>query len=95
MAEIEKTEKKEEKEEVKVEKKFCTKCGKELTGDEACSCEKDAKKEEVISVNKEAMKSYGKKFVDTIIGMFKNPKTTIEKEVEAKDTTSNIITKSI
>ncbi len=90
MAEKEKTVKKEEKEEVKVEKKFCTKCGKELNEDETCSCMTDAK-EEIISVNKEAMKSYGKKFVDTIIGMFKNPKTTIEQEVEAKDTTSNVI----
>ena len=26
-------------EEVKVEKRFCTKCGKELKGEEKCSCE--------------------------------------------------------
>ena len=94
MAEAKKIEKKGEKttkEEVEIEKRFCTKCGKELTGDEVCSCEKEPEKEEIISVNKEAMKSYGKKFIDTIIGMFKNPKTTIEEEVEQKDTTSNII----
>ncbi len=96
MAEKEKVVKKEEKEkevkaevkeEVKLEKKFCTNCGRELNGDEECTC----MKEEIISVNKEAVKGYGKKFIDTVVNMFKNPKTTIEGEVDKKDITSNMI----
>ena len=46
-------------EEVKVEKRFCTNCGKELIGEEECVC---GSKPEVVSVNTDALKGLGKGF---------------------------------
>ncbi len=80
----EKTTKKTTKE-VKVEKKFCTKCGKELTGDEVCTCE------EAISVNTEALANVGKRFINTILNMYKKPATTLKEEVEKKDFKNSIL----
>lgn len=66
--------------EVKVEKKFCTKCGKELKNGEECSCSK-----EVITINNEALVSKLKKAFNTINNVFKKPSTTINKESNSKD----------
>lgn len=77
---------KEKKSEVKVEKKFCTKCGKELLNGEICTC--DAK--EVISINKDALTSMGKGFLNTILNMYKKPSTTLDAEVERRDMSNNL-----
>lgn len=66
--------------EVKVEKKFCTKCGKELKNGEECSCNK-----EVITINNEALISKLKSAFNIINNVFKKPSTTINKESNNKD----------
>lgn len=65
------------KKEVKVEKKFCTNCGKELGEKETCDCATTTSK----SVDTEALKSMGKEFLDTNVKMYKKPETTLEEEV--------------
>ena len=75
-------------EELKVEKRFCKNCGKELIGEEECVC---GSKPEVVSVNTDALKGLGKGFLDTIINMYKKPATTLDEEVNKKDLTANMI----
>lgn len=79
--------KKEKKEEIKIEKKFCTKCGKEILNNEECTCET---KTEPISINKDAIASIGKGFLDLILNMFKKPSTTLDQEVEKRDISNNM-----
>lgn len=75
-------------EEVKVEKRFCTKCGKELLEGEVCSCNNQT---EVVSINTDAITSMGKGVINTIINMYKKPSTTLDDEVKKVDTKSNLI----
>jgi len=82
------TTKKTKKEEVKVEKRFCTKCGKELLDNETCSCETN---NEVVSINTDAIASLGKNLINTILNMYKKPSTTLDDEVKKIDTKSNLI----
>ena len=78
------------KEEVKVEKRFCTNCGKELKEGEVCSCQ-EKKEMAVKSVDTEKLKGVGKRFLNTILNMYKKPFTTVEEEVALKDTKSNML----
>ncbi len=75
-------------EEVQVEKRFCTNCGKELNAGEKCDC----KEEEVsISVDTEALAKLGKGFLGTLINMFKKPFRTVNANVAKKDIASSMI----
>lgn len=65
------------KKEVKVEKKFCTNCGKELVEGNTCDCASSVAQ----SVDTEALKNMGKEFLDVNIKMYKKPETTLEEEV--------------
>ena len=74
--------KKETVEEVKVERRFCTKCGKELKEGEVCTCETVATKPaEGININTDAIINTCKGFFDTIVNMFKKPATTLKEKV--------------
>lgn len=75
-------------EEVNVEKRFCTNCGKELNAGEVCDC----KEEEVsINVDTEALAKLGKGFLGTLINMFKKPFRTVNANVAKKDVAGSII----
>ncbi|MDE5539392.1 MAG: hypothetical protein K2J20_02775 [Bacilli bacterium] len=80
-------------EEVKVEKKFCTNCGKELNGGEVCECctKKANEASTGAVINSEALMNTGKNIWDTIINVFKKPSTTVKEEMEAKDCNKSII----
>ncbi len=80
-----------ETEEVKVEKRFCTKCGKELSEGETCDCTANKATPSTPNINTDALVKYGKNFLDTVLGMYKKPATTIDAEVAKKDTIGNII----
>ena len=82
--------KKEGIEEVKVEKRFCTKCGKELKEGEECSC---SCQEELNNqtINGDAIATTCKNVWSTIISVFKKPATTITEEANSKDTNKTII----
>lgn len=77
-------------EEVKVEKKFCTKCGKELKEGEECSCEKSSNSN-AVTINSDALLNTVKSTIKTIVNVFKKPDTTITEEANKKDNTINII----
>lgn len=86
MAENKNSKKKEE--EVVMEKRFCTFCGKELKKEEECTC---GGKEEVVSVNTDLLVSTGKGLLKTIIDVFKKPDTTISKEIKNKSNSTCVI----
>ncbi len=75
-------------EEVKVEKKFCTKCGKELGENEVCDCTKE---EVAVSVNTDVIVDYVKNVVNTIIGMFKKPMDTLDERIKENKLRHNMI----
>ena len=85
------TPKKEAVEEVKVEKRFCTKCGKELKEGEVCSCSEAETQNNGTTVNGDAIVNTCKNVWNTIINVFKKPATTVADEVESKDTNKSII----
>lgn len=85
------TPKKEAVEEVKVEKRFCTKCGKELKEGEVCSCSDVETQNNGTTVNGDAIVNTCKNVWNTIINVFKKPATTVADEVESKDTNKSII----
>ncbi len=75
-------------EEVKVEKKFCTKCGRELNEGEVCNCT-EVKPE--VKVTQDAILGYGKELLNTIIDMFKKPEETIEAKIKSNKTSHNML----
>lgn len=81
--------KKEVIEEVHTEKRFCTKCGKELTNEEVCNCE--TKIENPVTINKDAIMNTGRSILNTIISVFKRPSTTIDEELKTNDINKSII----
>lgn len=83
-----KTTKKVEKiEEVKVEKRFCTNCGKELLNNEECDCQVQVATSSVNqnSASADAFVRVCKTIWDTMIGMFTKPIQTIKESVAKKD----------
>jgi len=74
--------------EVKMEKRFCTHCGKELKEGESCSC---GATPEVVSVNTDIIVNTSKNVFNTIINTFKKPDTTINKEISNKNNDNSII----
>lgn len=82
-------EKKKKETEVKVEKKFCTNCGKELKDGEVCDCAKSAPT--TSSVDTDAILGAVKKAWDTIINAFRKPDTTINEEMASKKNTNSLI----
>ena len=78
-------------EEVKVEKRFCTKCGKELKGEEKCSCENTTSTSAGVTINSDALLNTAKNSFNTITNVFKKPDTTITEEINKKDNTISII----
>lgn len=93
VVEVKKEEVKEE--EVQVEKKFCTNCGKELKDGEECDCLANNKNEAVVeamvTVNSDAIVNACKNIWNTIINVFKKPASTIEEEVESSDTNKTVL----
>lgn len=88
------TKKASNKEEVKVEKKFCTNCGKELSEGETCSCTENntsSANKEGVTINTDAIVNTGKGVLNTILNVFKKPDTTIREEVAKKDSNNSII----
>ena len=83
--------KKEVVEEVKVEKRFCTKCGKELKDGEVCDCSANETSNGVATVNGDAILNTCKDIWNTIINVFRRPATTIKEEVASKNTNKSII----
>ena len=65
--------KKEVVEEVKVEKRFCTKCGKELKEGEVCDCSANETSNGVATVNGDAILNTCKDIWNTIINVFRRP----------------------
>lgn len=82
--------KKVEVEEVKVEKRFCTKCGKELAEGEECSCSSN-EQTNTNTINGDVIVNTCKDIWNTIINTFKKPLSTIKEEVASKDTNKSII----
>ena len=82
--------KKEAVEEIKVEKRFCTNCGKELKEGETCDCSSNATNS-AVTVNGDAILNTCKDIWNTIINVFRRPATTIKEEVESKNTNKSII----
>lgn len=78
--------KKEVIEEVKLEKKFCTNCGRELKDGEVCNCKlNEAQNNQVVSINSEAIMNTWGDIWKTILNMFKSPYTTINEELKSND----------
>ena len=71
------TKKKEVLEEIKVEKKFCTKCGKELNFDEECTCDT---KSVNVNIDFNEILNVLKGFFNKIINMYKKPASTLKEE---------------
>lgn len=92
MAEETKTKKTTSKksEEVKVEKRFCTKCGKELKEGEVCSCE-NTSTTSAVTINSDAILNTAKNTLNTITNVYKKPDTTITEEINKKESTISII----
>lgn len=82
------------KEEVKVEKRFCTKCGKELKEGEKCGCENIVNNNSSstnVNVSSDAFVNAAKGTLNTINNVFRKPDTTIVEETNKKDNTISII----
>ena len=79
-------------EEVKVEKRFCTQCGKELKEGEVCDCTAN---ETVVStastINGDTIVNTCKDIWNTIINVFKKPATTISEEANSSGSNKSII----
>lgn len=92
MAEETKTKKTTSKknEEVKVEKRFCTKCGKELKEGEVCNCE-STNTTSAVTINSDAILNTAKNTLGTITNVYKKPDTTITEEINKKESTISII----
>ena len=71
------TKKKKAVEETKVEKKFCTKCGKELNLDEVCTCDT---KSINVNIDFNEILNVSKGFFNKIVNMFKKPTSTLKDE---------------
>lgn len=84
--------KKTEVEEVKVEKRFCTNCGKELKEGEECSClQMEQANTGAVTINGDAILNTCKNVWSTIINVFRHPSSTIEEEVESKEINKSVI----
>ena len=82
----------EEVEEVKVEKRFCTKCGKELKEGEVCNCTANENASTpASSINEDAIVNTGKDIWHTILNVFKKPATTVSEEANSKSSNKSII----
>lgn len=75
--------------EVKSEKRFCTKCGKELSVDEVCSCASN--ETAAVTINSDAIVNTAKSSLNTIVNVFKKPDTTIKEEISKKENTISIV----
>ncbi len=84
------TTKKSNVEEVKVEKKFCTNCGKELNEGEACNCAIE-KRTEGIVINTDSIINTLKNVWNTIVSVLKKPDTTITEEINNKENSKTVI----
>ena len=82
-------ESREEKTEVKTERKFCTNCGKELKDGEVCHCRDN--QTATPSAGAESLKNFGKKFLNTFTNMFKKPYTTVLEEAEERNVKFSLI----
>jgi len=71
------TKKKEVEEISKVEKKFCTKCGKELNLDEVCTCDT---KSINVNIDFNEILDILKDFLNKIVNMYKKPASTLKEE---------------
>ena len=84
--------KKEAVEEIKVEKRFCTKCGKELKEGEVCDCTaNETVSAGTSSINGDAIVNTGKDIWHTILNVFKKPATTVSEEANSKSSNKSII----
>ena len=82
----------EEVEEVKVEKRFCTKCGKELKEGEVCDCTaNETVSAGTSSINGDAIVNTGKDIWHAILNVFKKPATTVSEEANSKSSNKSII----
>jgi len=78
--------------EVKAEKRFCTKCGKELKEGETCTCcANEPAATPAVTVNSDAIVNTIKSVFTTIVNVFKKPDTTITEETTKKDNTISIV----
>ncbi len=76
--------------EVRLEKKFCTKCGKELLGNAVCDCENGASVSETQRQNSDPMLSFFNRFTDLFKKMYKNPIETIKSETDKANLTNAV-----
>ncbi len=76
--------------EVKVEKKFCTNCGKELNEGETCNCVSTQKVEGIV-INTESIINTCKSVWSTILNVFEKPDTTITEEINSKENSKTVI----
>ena len=84
--------KKEAVEEIKVEKRFCTKCGKELKEGEVCDCTaNETVSAGTSSINGDAIVNTGKDIWHAILNVFKKPATTVSEEANSKSSNKSII----
>lgn len=82
-------------EEVKTERKFCTRCGKEIKEGEAHVCEASTAVSAPSSVNTDAIVNGLKKFFNLIGNMFKKPASTLKEEVEKANWKYALITLAV
>ncbi len=81
---------KSEVQEVKAERRFCTKCGKELMEGEKCDCSAGTENASN-SIDSDAIVNTCKNVWSTIINTFKKPASTIKEEVNSNGTNKSII----
>lgn len=86
-----KTPKTEAVEEVKVEKRFCTNCGRELKEGEVCNCTANTGANNASSINGDAIVNTCKDIWHTIINVFKKPATTVSEEANSSKSNKSII----
>ncbi len=80
---------KKEVEEVTIEKRFCTNCGKELKGNEICDC--SANEPVASTITKDAILNTCKEVWETIINAFKKPAKTNSEEANSNKSTKSVI----